>query len=81
MHGIECAGHFLREANLLHAENLEAGLLNTRDHFALKIFPDAIRFENRKCSFYCHVFPFLLNPERFLAKGIFVLRFRLSLSL
>ena len=55
VHCVKCARSVFRESNLLYRKNLEAGLLNARENFALQVFLDAIRFKNCECAFNAHI--------------------------
>ena len=54
MDGVECAGGDGAEADHLHAEDGEAGLLDAGDDFTLEVLPHAVGFENCECTFDCH---------------------------
>jgi len=54
MNGVETAGFLFGEAHGLDRDDFEAGFVDARKDFALKITTDSIRFDDCKRAFDCH---------------------------
>ena len=54
MNGVETAGLLLGKAHGFDGDDFEAGFVDARKDFALKITTDSIRFDDCKRAFDCH---------------------------
>ena len=54
MNGVEAAGFLFGETHGFDGDDFEAGSVDAREDFALKIAANGVRFDDCESSFNCH---------------------------